>query len=73
MEEELFNRGICKMRERYHRINYGRRFPILAVIVLIFAGLWLLREMEIINIEVPWLPVVLIVISIGIIFNRLIN
>jgi hypothetical protein len=61
------------MRERYHRINYGRRFPILAVIVLIFAGLWLLREMEIINIEVPWLPVVLIVISIGIIFNRLIN
>ena len=61
------------MRERYHRTIYRRKFPTFAFIILIFAGLWLLREMEIINIEVPWLPVVLIVIAIGIIFNRLIN
>lgn len=61
------------MRQRYHRTTYRRRFPFLAVIVLIFAGLWLLREMEIIDLKLPWLPVVLIVIAIGVIFNRLIG
>jgi len=41
--------------------------------VLIFAGLWLLREMDIIDIRVPFLPVVLILIAVGIIFNRLLG
>ncbi|MGY4884109.1 MAG: hypothetical protein ACP5NZ_00860 [Nanobdellota archaeon] len=58
---------------RYHRITYRRRFPVLGFLVLIFAGLWLLREMSVIDLRVPWLPIVLIVIAIGIIFNRLIG
>jgi hypothetical protein len=60
-------------RRRYHKTTYRRRFPILAVIVLIFAGLWLLRELDIVDIQLPWLPVVLIVIAIAVIFNRLIG
>jgi uncharacterized membrane protein YoaK (UPF0700 family) len=57
------------MRERVYR----RKFPVLAFIILIFAVTWLLREMEIIDIRIPFLPVVLIVIALGIIFNRLIS
>ncbi|MCX6750910.1 MAG: hypothetical protein NTZ83_05610 [Candidatus Pacearchaeota archaeon] len=61
------------MRERYHRTFYRRRFPILGFTILIFASLWLLREMDVVDINVPWLPVVLIIIAIGIIFNRLLG
>jgi hypothetical protein len=61
------------MRERYHRTVYRRRFPILGFIILIFASLWLLREMNVVDLRVPWLPVILIVIAIGIIFNRLLR
>jgi hypothetical protein len=61
------------MMRRYHKITYRRRFPILGFIILIFAGLWLLREMDVVSLSVPWLPVVLIIIAIGIIFNRLIG
>jgi len=60
-------------KRRYHRVTYRRRFPVLGFLVLIFAGLWLLREMNVIDLRVPWLPIVLIVIAIGIIFNRLIG
>lgn len=74
MEEELCKQGTYKMvRRRYHRTVYRRRFPFLGVIILIFASLWLLREMDVIDFYVPWLPVVLIVIAVGIIFNRLIG
>jgi len=59
--------------KRYHKIRYRRTFPIFAVIILIFAGLWLLRELDVIDLNLPWLPVVLIIIAIGIIFNRLIR
>lgn len=61
------------MKNRYHKITYRRRFPVLGFLILIFAGLWLLREMNVIDLNVPWLPIVLIVIAIGIIFNRLIG
>jgi fatty acid desaturase len=60
-------------RRRYHRTTYRRRFPVLAVLVLVFAGTWLLRELEIIGLNLPWLPVVLIVIALGVIFNRLLG
>lgn len=61
------------MRRRYHRTTYRRTFPTLAFIVLVFAGFWLLREIDVIDLRLPWLPVVLIIIAIGIIFNRLIG
>jgi hypothetical protein len=61
------------MIHRYHRTVYRRRFPILGFLVLIFATLWLLRELDVIDFYAPWLPIVLIVIAIGIIFNRLLS
>ena len=64
---------MTRQRQRDHKTTCRRRFPFLAVIILIFAGLWLLRELEVVNLKLPWLPVVLIVIAIGVIFNRLIG
>lgn len=49
-----------------------RKFPIFAAIVLVFAVVWLLKDLNILNINVPWIPIILIIISIGLIVNRLI-
>ena len=46
------------------------KFPVLAVILLVFALVWLVNELGYLNINPPWLPVILIVIAIGMIFNR---
>ncbi len=47
-----------------------RKFPVLAVILLIFAVAWLLSEVGYLTINIPWIPVILIVIAIGWIINR---
>ena len=44
-------------------------FPTFAVIVLVLAVLWLLGEMKILTVNVPWLPVILIIIALGWIIN----
>ncbi len=48
-----------------------RKFPSLAVIVLIFAIVWLLSELGYLNINIPWIPVILIITALGWIINRL--
>jgi len=47
-----------------------RKFPMFAVIVLLIGIFWLLSELGVLVVNVPWIPVVLIVIAIGWIFNR---
>jgi len=49
------------------------KFPTLAVIVLIFALTWFLSEIGYLDIDVPWTPLILIVIAIGWIVNRYSN
>lgn len=48
-----------------------RKFPVLAVILLLFAVVWILSDMEIISVNLPWIPVILAIIAVGMIFNRL--
>jgi len=48
----------------------ARKFPTFAFIVFIFALVWLLKDLRIISINVPWIPVVLGVIALGMIINR---
>ena len=45
-------------------------FPTLAVILLVLGIVWLLNDMSIISINIPWIPLVLIIIAVGIIMNR---
>lgn len=47
-----------------------KRFPVLAVILLLFAISWILSELGIWAIDIPWIPVILAVITIGMIINR---
>ncbi len=41
-----------------------------AVLVLLFAVVWLLEEVGVVAINIPWLPVILIVVAMGWIVNR---
>lgn len=46
------------------------KFPIMAVILLLFAIAWLSSELKILTIDIPWIPVILAIITIGMIINR---
>lgn len=46
------------------------KFPVLAVILLVVGIVWAVDALGYLNIDFPWLPVVLIVIAIGLIVNR---
>jgi uncharacterized membrane protein len=47
-----------------------KKFPVLAIILLVFAVSWLLSELGYWSINIPWIPVILIVVAVGIIINR---
>lgn len=51
-------------------INRKRRFPTFAMILLILGLLWLLNSIGALIINIPWLPVILIIVAIGMIINR---
>jgi len=46
------------------------KFPVLAVILLLFAMVWFFNDLGYWHLNVPWLPVIVIVLAIGFIFNR---
>jgi len=46
------------------------KFPVLAIILLVFALVWLFNELGYFSLNLPWIPVVLAIIAIGMIFNR---
>lgn len=47
------------------------KFPTFAVILLTVGVLWLLNEINVLPLKnVPWIPVVLIIVAIGMIINR---
>lgn len=48
-----------------------QKFPVLAVVLLIFGLAWLSNELGYFVINIPWLPVIVVVLAIGMIFNRL--
>jgi len=45
-------------------------FPTFAVILLVLAVLWLLTEISVLIINVPWLPIIIGIIAIGMIVNK---
>ncbi len=42
-----------------------RGFPTFATLVLVLGILWLLSELQILTVAVPWLPVIMIIVAIG--------
>ena len=47
-----------------------RGFPTFAVIVLVLSIIWLLQSLGVLAIDVPWLPIIAIIIAIGWIMDR---
>jgi hypothetical protein len=45
-------------------------FPIFATVILVLATIWLLNDLNVIYINIPFIPIVLIIFSIGVIINR---
>ena len=48
----------------------AKKFPIFWAIILVVGIAWLLKEIGYLKINVPWLPVILIIFAIGGIVNR---
>ena len=46
------------------------RFPTFATILLIVGIMWLLNDLGIVYIKIPWIPLILIIVAIGMIYNR---
>ena len=46
------------------------KFPVLWTLLLIFGVVWFVNEVGYAYINLPWLPVILIVIAVGMIANR---
>jgi hypothetical protein len=46
------------------------KFPMLATILLVFGIVWLLETLGYLAIQFPWLPVIVIIVSVGMIINR---
>jgi uncharacterized membrane protein YoaK (UPF0700 family) len=46
------------------------KFPVLATLLLVLGLVWILNDLSVINLNLPWVPVILVVIAIGMIWNR---
>ncbi len=47
----------------------AKKFPTFGVILLVIGVVWLLNELGVVIVKVPWIPLILIVVAIGIIVN----
>lgn len=45
-------------------------FLTVPIILLVIGIIWLLNDLRILTISIPWVPLVLIIIAIGLIVNR---
>ncbi|MCF7910575.1 hypothetical protein K9L16_02800 [Candidatus Pacearchaeota archaeon] len=49
----------------------AKKFPTFWMIILVFALVWLVEDLGYLQIQLPWLPVILIIFAIAGIFNKL--
>ena len=46
------------------------KFPTFAVLLLVLGILWLLTELKVFTLSISWWPIIIIVVAIGMVFNR---
>ena len=56
-------------KKRFCPIN--KKFPTFGVLLLVFGLIWLLNDLNMIQVDVPWIPIVIVIIALGMIYNRL--
>lgn len=52
---------------------FQRRFPAFGVFLLIVGLVWFIEELGYLAVDVPWIPIIVIVFAISIIYNRLVE
>lgn len=45
-------------------------FPIFAAILFVVGVIWLLNDLNVFSVEIPWVPIVLIIVALGIFVNK---
>jgi hypothetical protein len=50
-----------------------KKFHTLGMILLAVGVIWLLQELGVLTIDIPWIPIVVIIIALGMIINRMLN
>ncbi|HTY43939.1 MAG TPA: hypothetical protein VMC80_01740 [Patescibacteria group bacterium] len=64
---------MARKRQR-HNHEHLRGFPVFALIILVTGIVWLLNDLKILSVDIPWIPSLLIVIAIGMLVRfRLMN
>jgi hypothetical protein len=57
-------------KEKQEAEKSNEKFPTLATILLVIGVAWLLNDTGIFFIKIPWVPLILVVVAIGMIINR---
>lgn len=47
-----------------------KKFPTFPVILLVAGIIWLINEIGLVKIDLPWIPIIVIIVAIGMIVNR---
>lgn len=47
-----------------------KELPIFGIILVVVGVIWLLNELQVFTIEIPWLPVVVIILGAGMAYNQ---
>ncbi len=47
-----------------------RIFPTFAVVLIAIGIVWLLNSLNLVSIDLPWLPIIIIIIGVGIFVNN---
>jgi len=50
--------------------KHGHGFPAVAGLILLIGILWLLADLKVIALEIPWVPVLVIILSLGMIVKH---
>jgi len=50
--------------------HHGHGFPAVAGLILLIGALWLLADLEVITLNIPWVPVIVIILSLGVIVKH---
>ena len=48
------------------------KFPVLGILLLILGILWLLTELNVFTLRISWWPIIIIVVAVGMVYNKFI-
>jgi len=53
--------------------HYAKKIPVFGILLLIIGIIWILQDFALITIDIPWVPIIVILIALAIILKRMEN